>query len=737
MSDDAAAAGVELDELEVLVVVDNESDTLSSIDPGVPQLAEAAHLAARTAVSRQQDGHDAKVVFDRLCCACHGLSLLITGRRGHVEHRILFDVGPYPDVWLANARRLGVDPSTIEYVFLSHWHFDHSGGLPDVVGAIAAARTARGLSRPTVDLHPNRPDQRGLLTAAGVILLLPTEPTPDAIAHAGGDVVSHAGPHVCCDGFFHGSGSIERVTGYETGLPGHCSFRGAVCEPDPLILDERFLAAVVAGRGLTILSACSHAGIINVCQQARRSFPRAAIDAVLHVFVSQAAASVSGLHRVTIGLPVALAIVAMTVLVAAACGVVPALHAVRTGVSPLVRSGSSRGPQAWRLRGALVVAQIALSCVLLIGAGLLTRTVSAVMHEDHGFRPDGALEAKVVLSDTMLFDRPEREAFVRTLLERVRALPGVLYAGFGSNLPPQPPVLTMAIRLVRQNLDETRMMKGGSASPGYLRALGVRFIAGRDFDDGDAQRGDPVVILSESVARFYFPGQDAVGRTIARMPAMFRMPGEPRVIGVVSDVKYEGLDSPASAAIYIPWASRPLGRGYLLVRADGDPMRLATAIRAAAREIDASVPIPEIQSLEAVMAESISARSVRALPAAGFGLLALAVALVGVLATMTTLVAERRRDLAIRAALGASPSRLVRTLMLPGLALTAAGVVMGLSLGGAAARSLASLVYGISPYDAATFAGTAAAIVSGAAVMTYAAALRARSVDPLAILKQD
>lgn len=458
---------------------------------------------------------------------------------------------------------------------------------------------------------------------------------------------------------------------------------------------------------------------------------------MLQVFVSQAASSVSGLHRVTMGLPTVAAIAILTIVVSLICAVVPALHAARTRVSPFLRGASSAGPQAWRVRGALVVAQIAACSVLLIGAGLLTRTVSAVMREDHGFRPAGALEAKVVLSDTVMFDGPERAAFVPALLERVRVLPGVVHAGFGSNLPPRSPAISMSIRLVRDNRDETRLLKVGTATPGYLRALGVRFIEGRDFEEADQQRGDAVVILSESVARFYFPGESAVGRTITRMPAMFRMPGEPRVIGVVSDIKYEGLDSPASGAVYIPWAFRPLGRGYLLIRTAGDPMALATAIRGAAQTIDAAVPVPEIQTLEEAMARSISARRVRALPAVGFGLLALAVALVGVLATMTTLVAERRRDLAIRAALGASPSRLAWTIVWQGLALTAAGVALGLGLGGAAARSLASLVYGISPYDAATFAGTAAAIVSGAVVMTYAAALRARSVDPLTVLKQD
>jgi putative ABC transport system permease protein len=226
---------------------------------------------------------------------------------------------------------------------------------------------------------------------------------------------------------------------------------------------------------------------------------------MLQLFLRQAAAGVPGLHRVSMGLPIALAIAALTVVVSLICGLVPALHAARARVSPFLRGGWSPGPQAWRARGALVVAQIALSCVLLIGAGLLTRTVSALMHDDHGFLPAGALEAKVVLSDAVLFDGPERAAFVPRLVERVRSLPGVLHAGFGSNLPPQPPVITMGIRVVRENLDETRILKVGTATPGYLRALGARFVGGRDFEDADARPGAAVVILSESVARFYLP----------------------------------------------------------------------------------------------------------------------------------------------------------------------------------------------------------------------------------------
>jgi 7,8-dihydropterin-6-yl-methyl-4-(beta-D-ribofuranosyl)aminobenzene 5'-phosphate synthase len=270
-----------LDELEMLVVIDNETDTLSSVDDGVPQLAEVVHLAARTPPSRKYDGHECKTVFDQLCCACHGFSVLITGRRGTIKHTMLFDVGPYPDLWLENARRLDVDLSSIEWIFLSHWHFDHSGGLPQVVEAISKARSTAGHPPPIVDLHPNRPDQRGILLPSGVMLMLPPEPTFEHIARAGGEIVTRDDPHPICGGFFFGSGAIDRATAYEKGLVGHHTFRGEACEPDPLIMDERYIAALVPGRGVTVLSACSHAGIVNVCLAAKKDFPDTPIDVVL------------------------------------------------------------------------------------------------------------------------------------------------------------------------------------------------------------------------------------------------------------------------------------------------------------------------------------------------------------------------------------------------------------------------------------------------------------------------
>jgi 7,8-dihydropterin-6-yl-methyl-4-(beta-D-ribofuranosyl)aminobenzene 5'-phosphate synthase len=277
-----------LDELTLTVVVDNETDSLSSIDAGVPQLPEIASHVVRRPSTRQHEGHDCVTVFDHLCVACHGLSVLVTGRRGDDSRTVLFDVGPYGDVWLDNAERLGVDLAAIEAVFLSHWHWDHSGGMPVVIEAIAAARRAAGRPAPVADLHPDRPDQRGIQSPGGTFVLLPEEPTFSALEDAGATIELHGDDHLLADEMFLGSGEIERTTAYEAGLVGHHSFRfGAgqdgedVVVADPLIMDERFLAAEVRGRGVSVLSACSHAGIVNACLGARQRFPGAPIDVVL------------------------------------------------------------------------------------------------------------------------------------------------------------------------------------------------------------------------------------------------------------------------------------------------------------------------------------------------------------------------------------------------------------------------------------------------------------------------
>jgi len=271
----------ELDELLVTVVVDNATDTLSSIPAGVPQLPELVHLLSGGESIGTHDGHDMVSVFEHLCVAVHGFSVLATGRRGEDTATVLFDVGPSGDVWLSNASRLGIDLSDIGVLFVSHWHGDHTGGIPTVVGAIAEARSRAGEPPLLVDVHPDRPDRRGMLTPLGTFAMLPPEPTLAAIEAAGGQIAQHADAHAVASGLFLSSGDIPRTTDYETGFAGHYSWRDGRAAPDPEIHDERFLAALVRGRGTTVLSACSHAGIVNVGLEALRLFPEQPIDLLL------------------------------------------------------------------------------------------------------------------------------------------------------------------------------------------------------------------------------------------------------------------------------------------------------------------------------------------------------------------------------------------------------------------------------------------------------------------------
>lgn len=178
------------------------------------------------------------------------------------------------------AGKEGVDLAEIDVLFLSHWHWDHSGGIPTVVAAIADARAGAGRPPLLVDMHPDRPDERGILTPLGIFAMLPPEPTFAAIEAAGGHVITHSDPHAVAE-LFLASGAIPRRTDYETGLDGHHTWVGEHVSLDVEIRDERFLAASVRGRGTTVFTACSHAGVVNVGLEARQLCPDAPVDLLL------------------------------------------------------------------------------------------------------------------------------------------------------------------------------------------------------------------------------------------------------------------------------------------------------------------------------------------------------------------------------------------------------------------------------------------------------------------------
>ena len=258
-----------VDRLEVLVLVDNTTDSLSTNPASVTTEWSGLLAAGRLPV----------LSGEHICCAHHGLSLLLTAQRGHDRRTLLFDTGPEGATWLRNANILGVDVGAVESVVLSHGHWDHGGGLVAAIEAIAAARTGAV----TCVVHPDMFAQRATRRPNGELYAHQPLPDPPRLERAGATVINTRDPFVAGDGAFYISGEIPRVTKYEAGLPGHLrrSDDGESWEPDPLIMDERFISVHVRDRGQVVFSACSHAGIINVLTNATATFPAVPLYGVM------------------------------------------------------------------------------------------------------------------------------------------------------------------------------------------------------------------------------------------------------------------------------------------------------------------------------------------------------------------------------------------------------------------------------------------------------------------------
>jgi 7,8-dihydropterin-6-yl-methyl-4-(beta-D-ribofuranosyl)aminobenzene 5'-phosphate synthase len=250
-----------IDTLEIHVLIDNVTDSLSTVSQHAE--SEFAYLS-RNGMT--------ELAGDRLCCACHGLSCLVTARRGALRHSVLFDAGPEDYAFERNARRLAIDLGRVESIVLSHGHWDHAGGMLKALGLIRAGTGGREIP---YYAHPGMFRRRARRLPNGIMLPTKDVPSVAALGAHGARVISTTEPQIFLDGMFYVSGEIPRVTPFETGLAGH--FRttedGRDWEADPWLTDERFLMVNVAGKGLVVFTACSHAGVINVLTEARRRFP--------------------------------------------------------------------------------------------------------------------------------------------------------------------------------------------------------------------------------------------------------------------------------------------------------------------------------------------------------------------------------------------------------------------------------------------------------------------------------
>ena len=254
------------DKVEIRILVDNATDTLSSNPPFVE--SESAFIIRRGFTSSARC----------LCCAVHGLSCLVTVHRGGKSHAVLFDTGPEDYAFERNVSRLGVDLGAVESIVLSHGHWDHSGAMLLALGMI---RGRNGGRKVPFYAHPGMFVTRGVRQANGSVRRMDDVPSVIELSDFGAEMVVTTEPQTLLGGLFYVSGEIPRVSGFERGYPGQVKRTADGWEPDELLMDERWLAVNIAGKGLVVLSACSHAGIVNVCRHARATFPDIPIHAVM------------------------------------------------------------------------------------------------------------------------------------------------------------------------------------------------------------------------------------------------------------------------------------------------------------------------------------------------------------------------------------------------------------------------------------------------------------------------
>jgi putative ABC transport system permease protein len=423
--------------------------------------------------------------------------------------------------------------------------------------------------------------------------------------------------------------------------------------------------------------------------------------------------------------------------IASMVAAMPAFRIVRAGAAQLrTSSATTARPGDRRVRGALIVTQIALAVVLLAGGGLLVRTIGGLLRADLGVATRGAVVTQVLLTQETSFTAAERGPLLHELVRRVRALPGVTAAGSGSNMPPDNAGIEMRVRFVNNGVETFHSLVFASATPGYLPALGARIVRGRDFTEGDEGSAALVAVLSESAARALMDPGDVVGRQLPFSLPGLRGRGRATVIGVVSDIKYAGLEAQAGPAVYVLWKELPAGQTYLAVRTTAGPLSLAPSIRAIVRELDPRMPLLPIRSLEEVVQRSVADRRLNALLGGSVAVLAFAVAMVGLAGSLMRVVSERRQELAIRAALGATPAHAVRAIVGEGAILAAIGVAVGGAGALAVGRALRSLLHGVSPHDPATLATVCLFVAAASLFACYVPARRAARIDPLALLRE-
>jgi putative ABC transport system permease protein len=390
-----------------------------------------------------------------------------------------------------------------------------------------------------------------------------------------------------------------------------------------------------------------------------------------------------------------------------------------------------------------VVAQAAFAALLAVGAALMGKTLGALTHIDIGFEPQGVLTQRLSLPRSAYPEALDVIRFYRALLDETRALPGVKSAGLLRSLPLGESIGDWGIDV--EGYDEQALGSANAdwqvASEGSAETLRERLVRGRLLGRADDENAPDVAVINEAMARRYWAGQDPVGRRFRIGP-----PSRPwvEVIGIVGDVRHNGITGTVKAKFYRPYSQFHRSRGgnatrdlALVVRTDGDPLRLAAPIREAVRGLDPSVPVSRVRTLDAVVSGSIATPRLASIVLGLFAALAVLLCAVGVYGVLAMGVAERRQEIGVRMALGARAGNVSRLVLGEGLAAVGSGLALGLVAAALLSRFLGGLLHDVRPLDPSTYLAVAFALAAVALVAGLVPALRAARTDPAIALRNE
>ena len=423
---------------------------------------------------------------------------------------------------------------------------------------------------------------------------------------------------------------------------------------------------------------------------------------------------------------------------AASClifGLLPALHASRVDLRTTVENGLRYTARSTRLRHTLVVVEVALALLLLVAAGLLASSFARLMRVDPGFQTKGVLAVPIELPYARY--SPDRAAaFYAELLERTRTLPGVLSAAATSTNPFRQFGFSNSVTAEDRAAEapSSGMVRSGwrTVTPGFFETMRIRLMSGRSFDGRDRQGAERVVVVSERLAQQLWPGEPAVGKRIY----WGGNSGPTRtVIGVVADIRDVQLESEPRPILYLPHQQLELPSMTILVRTTAAAASAGAAVRDIVRVLDGSLPPPSIDEVESGRTQAVAGPRFNLWLLGAFAAIAVALAATGVYAMLAFSVAQRRREIAVRLALGADPPGIRRLVLRNGLGLAVAGVVAGTVAALAATRVLSSLLFGVGPTDPLTFTAAALALLGVATLACYLPARHASRLDPIVILR--